>query len=92
MPTVWEKLEGYLDTAVDAAAEGYVASQQPQPAPSGQTQGLPEQTVTTVPNRVSDRTNSDALSATVDWLRPYQPFLPFAAVALVVALFWMRGR
>lgn len=89
----WEKLESYADIAVDAAAEGYVASKTPAPQPEP-TQQYPEQTVTTVPANQSDRgAVQTPLDKAAGALRPYQPYLPWILVALVVAWFLVRrGR
>lgn len=89
--SVWEKLEGYLDTAVDAAAEGYVASKTPAPQPQPQ-QPYPEQTVTTVPANASDRSPT-AMERTAQAIEPYRQYLPWALVALIGLWFMVRrGR
>lgn len=89
--SVWSKLEGYLDTAVDAAAEGYVASKTPAPAPQPQ-QPYPEQTVTTVPANASDR-SPNSMERAAQAIEPYRAYLPWALVALVGFWFMVRrGR
>lgn len=89
--SVWEKLEGYLDTAVDAAAEGYVASQTPRPTASPN-QPYPEQTVTTVPANTSDRSPT-SMQRAAEAIEPYRAYLPWALVALVGLWFMVRrGR
>lgn len=87
--SVWEKLESYLDIAVDAAAEGYVASKTPAPQPTVQ-QPLPEQTVTTTAANASDRPPT-AMERAAQAIEPYRQFLPWALVALVGLWFFVRS-
>lgn len=88
----WEKLESYADIAVDAAAEGYVKSKTPTPQPEP-TQIYPEQTVTTVPANQSDRGAVQApLERAAGVLRPWQPYLPWILVALVVLWWFVRSK
>ncbi|MCG2581927.1 MAG: hypothetical protein KA296_13730 [Marinobacter sp.] len=86
--SVWEKLEGYLDVAVDAAAEGYVASKTPTPT-AEPSQPYPQQTVTTVPANQSDRAPT-SMQRAAQAIEPYRAYLPWALVALVAA--WMLVR
>lgn len=89
--SVWEKLEGYLDTAVDAAAEGYVASQTPTPEAQPQQQ-YPEQTVTTVPANASDRSPT-SMQRAAQAIEPYRAYLPWALIGLIgLWVFVRRGR
>lgn len=89
--SVWKKLEGYLDVAVDAAAEGYVASKTP-PQQAQPTQAYPEQTVTTTPADRSDRSPT-AMERAAMQIEPVRAYLPWALVAMVGLWFLVRrGR
>lgn len=88
---IWEKSESVLDVAVDAAAEGYVASRTPAPQPQPQ-QPMPEQTVTRTAADKSDRSRT-ALERAAGAIEPYRTYLPWVLIGLIgLWVFVRRGR